>query len=50
MACMLRVEYEQWNQSLSDLRDGAVNAEHRRTRERFMALYEYPLHEPRSSV
>lgn len=37
---MLRVDYEKWGQSISDLRDLAMNAGHARTRERFMALYE----------
>jgi len=37
---MLGIEHEKWNQSLFDLRHQAVHAEHPRTRERFMALYE----------
>ncbi len=37
---MLRVDYERWNQSAEELRRLAMNAEHGRTRERFLALYE----------
>ena len=37
---MLRVDYARWNQSPDDLRHLAVEAEHARTRERFLALYE----------
>jgi transposase len=37
---MLKVYYEKWNQSLEFLRDLALNAEHSRTRERFLALFE----------
>jgi hypothetical protein len=37
---MLRIEHEKWNQDIFDLRHQAVHAEHPRTRERFMALYE----------
>ncbi len=37
---MLRVEHERWGQQLSDLRQSALSAEHERTRERFLALYE----------
>jgi hypothetical protein len=40
---MLSVQHDQWNQTLFDLRHQAVHAEHRRTRERFMALYEIAL-------
>ena len=40
IARMLRVEHEKWGQSVSDLRERAVGASHKRTRERFMALYE----------
>lgn len=37
---MLKVEYARWGQSLEELRHLSVNAEHQRTRERFLALYE----------
>jgi transposase len=37
---MLKVECEKWNQSLEKLREEALKAEHPRTRERWMALYE----------
>ncbi|MBF0427962.1 MAG: helix-turn-helix domain-containing protein [Magnetococcales bacterium] len=37
---MLKVEYARWGQSLEELRHQSVNAEHPRTRERFLALYE----------
>ena len=37
---MLRVDYERWNQSPEELRRLAMGAEHARTRERFLALYE----------
>ncbi len=37
---MLKVNYENWHQTLDDLRDLALNGEHPRTRERFLALYE----------
>jgi hypothetical protein len=37
---MLKLYYEKWNQSLEFLRDLALNAEHSRTRERFLALFE----------
>lgn len=37
---MLKVEYAWWEQSLEDLRHLSVNADHQRTRERFLALYE----------
>ena len=36
---MIRPEPEKWNQSLADLRRLSVEAEHARTRERFLALY-----------
>jgi hypothetical protein len=39
-ARMLHIEHEKWSQTLFDLRHQAVHAEHRRTRERFMALHE----------
>jgi hypothetical protein len=37
---MLRVEYEKWGQTPDDLRSVAIKAEHARTRERFLALYQ----------
>lgn len=37
---MLKVDYEHWHQTLSDLRVLALNSEHPRTRERFLALYD----------
>jgi len=37
---MLKVECKKWNQSLEMLREEALKAEHPRTRERLMALYE----------
>lgn len=37
---MLRVEYTRWDQSPEELRRLAMEAEHTRTRERFLALYE----------
>ena len=37
---MLKVDCEKWNQSLETLREEALRAEHPRTRERLMALYE----------
>src|SRR4051812_49389248 len=37
---MLRVEYTRWDQTPADLRELAMSASHRRTRERFLALYE----------
>ena len=36
---MIRVEMAQWGQTLDDLRRASVHAPHRRTRERFQALY-----------
>ena len=36
---MVRVELTKWGQSLEDLRRAAVNTPHRRSRERFQALY-----------
>ena len=36
---MIRVEMAKWGQTLGDLRRAAVHAPHRRTRERFQALY-----------
>jgi hypothetical protein len=35
---MVRVEIQKWGQSLDDLRRLAIQAEHPRTRERFLAL------------
>ena len=37
---MLKVDYLPWNQSVEQLRELSLTAEHPRTRERFMALYE----------
>lgn len=37
---MLKVDCQRWNQSLETLREEALRAEHPRTRERLMALYE----------
>ncbi|AUB34192.1 Transposase (plasmid) [Nostoc flagelliforme CCNUN1] len=37
---MLRVECDRWNESASKLREEALKANHARTRERLMALYE----------
>lgn len=37
---MLKVDYVRWNQSKELLRTEALTAEHPRTRERLMALYE----------
>lgn len=37
---MLKVCYENWNQSPEFLRELALNHEHPRTRERFLALFE----------
>ncbi len=37
---MLQVDYGRWNQSPEELRRLAMNAEHGRSRERFLALYE----------
>ena len=37
---MLRVDYARWGQTPEDLRHLATSAAHRRTRERFLALYE----------
>lgn len=36
---MVRPDIEKWGQSLTDLRRMATEAEHPRTRERFLALY-----------
>jgi transposase len=36
---MVRVEMTQWGQTLEDLRLASVHAAHRRSRERFQALY-----------
>ena len=40
MGLMLKVDYVRWNQSKELLRTKALTAEHPRTRERLMALYE----------
>jgi hypothetical protein len=37
---MLRVDHARWGQTPADLRQLATSAAHRRTRERFLALYE----------
>ena len=37
---MLRVDHDRWGQTQEDLRQLATSAAHRRTRERFLALYE----------
>jgi transposase len=37
---MLKVDHARWDQTPEDLRQLSVNAEHERTRERFLALYE----------
>jgi hypothetical protein len=37
---MVPIEHNKWNQSIDDLRLLATTAPHRRTRERFLALYE----------
>jgi hypothetical protein len=37
---MLKINYAQWNQTPQDLRQQALEAEHPRTRERYLALYE----------
>ncbi|BAY14065.1 hypothetical protein NIES2098_72630 (plasmid) [Calothrix sp. NIES-2098] len=37
---MLKVECERWNESAARLREEALKANHARTRERLMALYE----------
>ena len=39
-APMLGIECERWGQTIDDLRAAAFEAEHFRTRERFLALYE----------
>ena len=36
---MIRPETEKWQQTMADLRRISVQAEHPRTRERFLALY-----------
>ena len=36
---MVRVEMAKWGQGLDDLRAASLDAPHRRTRERFLALY-----------
>ena len=37
---MLKIDFSRWNQSAEIMRDQALSAEHPRTRERWMALYE----------
>jgi len=36
---MLRADYQKWNQSLDELRQLSVEADHARSRERYQALY-----------
>ena len=36
---MVRVDLARWNQSVEDLRQASLSAPHRRTRERFVALW-----------
>jgi hypothetical protein len=36
---MIKVEFAQWGQSLDEIRQLAITAEHERSRERFQALY-----------
>jgi hypothetical protein len=36
---MVRVDVARWGQSVEDLRTASLSAPHRRTRERFQALY-----------
>ena len=36
---MVRVDLAKWGQSVEDLRTASLSAPHRRTRERFQALY-----------
>lgn len=40
---MLKVNYTRWNQTPQALRQQALEAEHPRTRERYLALYEIAL-------
>ena len=37
---MLHVNYQEWGQTSQDLRNLGLNADHPRTRERFLALYD----------
>ncbi len=37
---MLHIDYQRWNQDPKDLLNLALTAEHPRTRERFLAVYE----------
>lgn len=37
---MLHINYQHWNQKPQDLLNLALTAEHSRTRERFLAIYE----------
>ena len=37
---MLRVDYDRWGQTQTDLREMALNAAHARSRERFLALHD----------
>ncbi len=36
---MLKINYAQWNQTPQDLRQQALESEHPRTRERYLAFY-----------
>ena len=36
---MVRPDLTKWNQSIDDLLQGSINAQHPRTRERYLALY-----------
>ena len=36
---MLRPDFEKWGQNPAEIRQLSINAEHRRSRERFQALY-----------
>jgi hypothetical protein len=37
---VLQVDHQRWGQTVADLRDLALSAAHRRSRERFLALHE----------
>lgn len=36
---MIRPDFEKWGQKAKDIRDLSIKAEHKRSRERFQALY-----------
>ena len=36
---MVRPDLTKWNQSIDDLLQGSINAQHPRTRERYLAIY-----------